>query len=50
MPSVGSISLPWGGSTESLVMVSAKTISDPDFYKRYYDLVGNELGLKPKAK
>jgi hypothetical protein len=50
VPSVGSISLPWGSTTDSLTMVSAETVSDPDFYKRYYDLVAGQLGLKPKAK
>lgn len=50
VPSVGSISMPWGSTTESLVLVSSKTISDPDFYKRFYSLVGRELGLAPKTK
>jgi hypothetical protein len=50
VPSIGSITLPWGSSDESLVMVSAKTIDDPDFYKRFYDLVDRELGIKPGAK
>jgi hypothetical protein len=50
VPSVGSISLPWGSTTDSLTMVSAETISDPDFYRRYYDLVAGQLGLKPKDK
>ena len=48
--SVGSISLPWGSTTESLVLVPSRTISDPCFYRRFYDLVGRELGLNPKAK
>ena len=50
VPSVGSISLPWGSTTDSLTMVSAETISDADFYKRFYDLVARQLGLKPMAK
>lgn len=50
LPAVGSITLPWGGSSESLVLVSAQTISDPEFYKRFYGLVGKELGLASKAK
>lgn len=43
--SVGAISLPWGSSNESLIMVASKTIDDPAFYKRYYDLVDSHLGI-----
>lgn len=44
--SVGAISLPWGSSTESLVKVGGQTIADPDFYKRFYELVDSQLGIK----
>lgn len=43
---VGSISLPWGSSTEALVKVGGQTIDDPDFYKRFYELVDKQLGIK----
>lgn len=46
VPSVGSISVPWGSSNESLSMVGGKTISAPDFYKRYYDLVEKQLAIE----
>ena len=42
---VGSISLPWGSSTEALVKVGGLTIDDPFFYKRFYDLVDSQLGI-----
>jgi hypothetical protein len=43
---VGSISLPWGSSTEALVKVGGHTIDDPEFYKRFYELVDKQLGIK----
>lgn len=36
---LGSISLPLGSSSESLIKVGAETISDKDFYDRFFTLV-----------
>ncbi len=33
---LGSISLPWGGSKDSLVKVGAMTVEDPRFYQRFF--------------
>lgn len=44
--SVGGITLPWGSSSESLVKVAGQTIADPQFYRRFYDLVDQQLGIK----
>lgn len=46
LPSLGSISLPWGSSSESLVKVGGHTIADPGFYKRFYDLLDAQLGIR----
>lgn len=43
--SVGGITVPWGSSSESLVKVAGHTIDDPQFYKRFYDLVDQHLGI-----
>ncbi len=48
VPSVGSISLPWGSSTESLVKVGGETVSDEAFYARFFQLTRKMLGLPPK--
>ncbi|QID16617.1 DUF2242 domain-containing protein [Nitrogeniibacter mangrovi] len=37
---IGSISLPWGSSKESLVKVGAQTVTDPAFYTRFFTLMG----------
>jgi hypothetical protein len=50
IPSLGSISLPWGGSTDALVKVSGETVKDVDFYRRFFDLVEQELGIAPHPK
>jgi hypothetical protein len=50
VPTLGSISVPLGGSTDSMVMVSSQTISDPDFYKRFYGLIDKQLGIEPQKK
>jgi hypothetical protein len=47
LPSVGSISMPWGKSTESLIKVGAETVADPAFYSRFFELVATYLG-QPK--
>lgn len=41
----GSISLPWSKSADSLVKVGSETISDPEFYARFFALVRTYLGL-----
>ena len=43
VPLGASISLPVGNAKESLDMTSAKTISDEDFYSRFYDLMQHYL-------
>lgn len=48
VPSLGAINLPWGSSSESLVMVASKTITTADFYRRYYDLIDQHLGINGK--
>lgn len=50
IPSVGSLNLPWGSTTESLVKVSGETITDADFYERFFDLVEQLLGLPTSRK
>ena len=44
IPSVGSISLPMGKTTESLVKIGGETVSDPAFYQRFFALVRSYLG------
>ena len=46
IPSVGSISLPMGKTTESLVKVGGETVADPAFYQRFFALVRSYLGLR----
>ncbi len=50
IPSVGSLNLPWGSTTESLVKVSGETITDKAFYERFFNLVEQQLGLTPPRK
>lgn len=40
---LGSISLPWSASNENLVKVGEATVSDPDFYARFFTLVEVEI-------
>lgn len=40
---LGSISLPYGESNESLVKVASETMSDPKLYARYFELVERYL-------
>ncbi len=49
IPSVGSLSLPWGKTAENLVKVGGETISDEDYYARFFALVKNILE-PPKKK
>lgn len=37
--SAGSVSLPWGKTTEALVKIAGETISDQEFYSRFFALV-----------
>lgn len=48
VPSVGSISLPWGSNMEALVKVGGETIDDEEFYERFFQLARKLLGLPPK--
>ncbi|MDD5177262.1 MAG: DUF2242 domain-containing protein [Sterolibacterium sp.] len=50
IPSVGSISMPWGKTAESLVKVGGETISDEDYYARFFTLVKNILEPPQKKK
>lgn len=45
VPAAGSFSLPWSKSADSLVKVAGQTITDPEFYKRFFDLVADYLKL-----
>ena len=49
IPTMGSISLPWSSSTDSLVKVSGNTVSDESFYQRFFDLVEQQLGIRPPS-
>ena len=40
---LGSVSLPWGANNENLVKVGEATISDPDFYTRFFSLMNFEF-------
>ncbi|HUW36694.1 MAG TPA: DUF2242 domain-containing protein [Rhodocyclaceae bacterium] len=43
LPSAGSISLPWGKTAEALVKLAAKTVSDREFYARFFTLLQSYL-------
>jgi len=43
LPSAGSLSLPWGKTAEALVKLAAKTVSDKDFYARFFALLQSYL-------
>jgi Uncharacterized protein conserved in bacteria (DUF2242) len=42
---IGSVSLPFGGSDDSLVKVASETITAADFYDRYFRLVTRYLTI-----
>ena len=44
---LGSISLPIGGSEESLVKVGVATVRDPGFYERFHGLLARQLPAAP---
>ena len=48
IPSVGSLSMPWGKTAETLVKVGGETISDEEYYARFFALVRNIL--EPQKK
>ena len=50
IPSVGSVSLPWGKTAENLVKVGGETIADENYYARFFALVKNILEPPPKKK
>lgn len=43
---VGSVSLPFSSSSESLVKVGSETISQDTFYESFFDLVKRYLGME----
>lgn len=47
---LGSISLPWSSSTDSLIKVGAQTISDPEFYARFFTLMARHAPRTPPPK
>lgn len=36
---IGSISLPWAADKEALIKVGEETVTDPDFYNRFFELL-----------
>jgi hypothetical protein len=40
---VGSVSLPFGSSTDSLVKIASETIPSGEFYDRFFDLIEHQL-------
>ena len=40
----GGIAMPWGKTTDQLVKVAGKTVTDEQFYKRFFDLLTTYLG------
>lgn len=44
---VGSLSLPWSSRNDSLVKVGGETISDPEFYSRFFKRMGDHA---PRVK
>ena len=40
---IGSINLPWSEGNEALVKVGEETVSAPDFYKRFFDLLDSVM-------
>lgn len=46
---LGSVSLPIGSSDDSLVRVASKTVSDAEFYKRFFDRLNYYLPSPPDA-
>lgn len=48
IPSVGSLSLPTASSVDSLVKVGGATVSDKDFYERFFSALQRYLGVQKK--
>ncbi len=46
---LGSVSLPIGSSDDSLVRVASRTVSDAEFYKRFFDRLNYYLPAPPAA-
>jgi len=44
---LGSLSVPFTGSDESLVKVASTTITSPSFYERFFELVERYLAGDP---
>ncbi|HPR05203.1 MAG TPA: DUF2242 domain-containing protein [Denitromonas sp.] len=47
---LGSISLPWSSSTDSLIKVGAQTVSDPEFYARFFTLMARHAPRTPPPR
>lgn len=47
---LGSVSLPFSSSDDSLVKVGSETISAGHFYESFFDLVGKFLGTPPREE
>ena len=46
---LGSLSLPFGGTDDSLVKVASMTVQDPNFYRSFFKLVERYLPPVPKS-
>lgn len=46
---IGSISLPWSEGKEALIKVGEETVSDPDFYRRLFELLRSFPDPRPPA-
>lgn len=47
---IGSINLPWSEGNEALVKVGEMTVSDPDFYRRFFELLDMFVDSTPLAE
>lgn len=47
---IGSINLPWSEGNEALVKVGEMTVSDPDFYRRFFELLEMFVDSTPLAE
>ena len=39
VPAIGSLSLPWSLDKDTLVKVGEETVTDPEFYRRLFELI-----------
>lgn len=47
---IGSINLPWTEGNEALVKVGEETVSDPDFYRRFFELLETFIDIPQLAE